>query len=251
MLARPLMLSRSVRLGMRTVGGFWMPSRVVVPVLFLALLSSATIARADVTLTDQRSFTKRTAYGGNGTVTSPQQVVKAPLATGEVPRLIDGTGLEWFINDEVTYATTSSSVGAASDAVFVGAVEATTAAGGTELSVLADAFDGYNALNVSVDGGSAVSYNNLGHASSDCNGRQILEPAMTVGGLQIQRKVYVPANDGFARWLNVVTNPTGAAHSVTLTVLNDLGSDARTRIGTTSSGDTVATTADNWVTTYE
>jgi hypothetical protein len=236
---------------MRTVGGFWMPSRVVVPVLFLALLSTATIARADVTLTDQRSFTKRTAYGGSGITTSPQQVVSSPLAAGQVPRLIDGTGLEWFINDEVTYATTSSSVGAASDAVFIGAVEATTAAGGTELSVLADAFDGYNALRVSVDGGAVVAYNQLGPATSDCNGRQIIEPVLSVGGLQVQRKVYVPANDGFARWLNVVYNPTGSAHTVTLTILNDLGSDTKTKVGTTSSGDAVATTADDWVTSYE
>ena len=126
-----------------------MPSRVVSTGLLLSLtiLSFATVARADVTLTDQRSFTNRTAYSPG---TGQQPVVSAPLATGQVPRLIDGTGLEWFINDEVTYATTSSSVGAASDAVFVGAVEATTAAGGTELSVLADAFDGYNALQVSV-----------------------------------------------------------------------------------------------------
>src|ERR1043165_4764332 len=110
-----------------------MPVRALVTGLLasITLLSSATLARADVTLTDQRSFTNRTAYG-HGTVAGGQQQgpVSAPLATGQVPRLIDATGLEWFINDEVTYATTSSSVGAASDAVFVGAVEATTAAGG-------------------------------------------------------------------------------------------------------------------------
>jgi hypothetical protein len=231
-----------------------MPLRAIVTGLFVSttLLTFATLARADVTLTDQRTFTNRTAYG-HGTVTGGQQQgpVSAPLATGQVPRLIDATGLEWFINDEVTYATTSSSVGAASDAVFVGAVEATTAAGGTELSVLADAFDGYNALKVAVDGGSLTSYNNLGHAASDCNGRQIVEPTLTVGGVQFYRKVYVPANDGFARWLNYVTNPTGAAHTVTLTIVNDLGSDARTTIGTTSSGDAVASTADDWVTSYE
>jgi hypothetical protein len=220
-----------------------MPSRVT-PILVLALFGSAAVARADITLTDQQSFASRAQQGVSGPVS-------APLAAGQVPRLIDSTGLEWFINDEVTYATTSSSVGAASDAVFVGAVEATTAAGGTELSVLADAFDGYNALKVSVDGAAAVAYNQLGGATSDCSGRQIIEPALSVGGVSVTRKIYVPSNDGFARWLNVVTNPGGTAHTVTLTISNDLGSDAKTKIWTTSSGDAVADANDDWVTSYE
>src|SRR6266545_98356 len=237
------MLSRSLRSGSRAPGGSWMPSRVT-PILVLTLVGTAAVARADITLTDQQSFASR-AQGASGPVTA------APLAAGQVPRLIDSTGLEWFINDEVTYATTSSSVGAASDAVFVGAVEATTAAGGTELSVLADAFDGYNALRVSVDGAAAVAYNQLGAATSDCNGRQIIEPALAVGGVSVTRKIFVPSNDGFARWLNVVTNPSGTAHTVTLTILNDLGSDAKTKIWATSSGDAVATANDDWVASYE
>jgi hypothetical protein len=161
------------------------------------VLGAAAVAHADVSLTDQQTFAKGpryTARSSNG--------VSAPLAVGQIPRLIDGTGLEWFINDEVAYVTESSAVGAASDAVFVGAVEATTANGGSELSVLADAFDGYNALQVSVDGGAAIAYNNLGTATADCNGRQIVMPVLSSGGISVQRKVYIPGNDGFARWMN-------------------------------------------------
>ena len=87
----------------------------------LLLVGVARVASADVSLTDQQVFVSAAAATR----------VTAGLAAGQVPRLIDATGLEWFINDEVTYATTSSAVGAASDAAFVAAVEATTAAGGT------------------------------------------------------------------------------------------------------------------------
>jgi hypothetical protein len=227
-----------------------MSSRLIAASSLLMLFGAATVARADVSLTDQQHFTKTAkktgAYARKGAGAS------APLNENQVPpRLIDGTGLEWFINDEVAYATTSSAVGAASDAVFVGAVEATTSGGGSELAILADAFDGYNALQVSVDGGGATSYNNLGAATADCNGRQIVMPAQSVGGLSVVRKVYVPSNDGFARWANIVSNPTGAPHTVTLTMVSDLGSDAGTLIGTTSSGDAVADVSDNWVTSYE
>ena len=153
----------------------------------LILSGAATVAHADVSLTDQQTF-----------------ISGAPLAAGQVPRLIDATGLEWFINDEVTYATASSAVGAASDAVFVAAVEASTAAGGTELSVLADAFDGYNALRVSVNGGAPVMFNQNGTSTSDCNGTAGHLARRRFGGVQFTRKIYVPPNDGFARWLNIV-----------------------------------------------
>jgi hypothetical protein len=211
------------------------------------VLGAAGAAHADVSLTDQQTFAKGPRY----TAAKSSNGISAPLAVGQVPRLIDGTGLEWFINDEVAYVTESSAVGAASDAVFVGAVEATTAGGGTELAVLADAFDGYNALQVGVDGGAPVAYNNLGSAVADCNGRQIVMPVLSAGGISVQRKVYVPGNDGFARWMNVITNSSGEPHQVQLTVLNDLGSDEGTTIGTTSNGDAIVDASDDWATSYE
>jgi hypothetical protein len=198
----------------------------------LIVCGAATVAYADVSLSDQQAF------------------VSAPLAEGQVPRLIDATGLEWFINDEVTYATASSAVGAASDAAFVAAVEATTAAGGTELSVLADAFDGYNALRVTVNGAAPVMFNQAGAATSDCNGRQVITTS-TINGVEITRKIYVPGIDGFARWLNVVRNTSGLNANINLTMVNNLGSDARTKIWATSNGDKIATTHDSWISSYE
>jgi hypothetical protein len=218
-----------------------MSARTIVASLVL-LIGTVSVATADVSMTDQQVFVSSVAASTR---------VTAGLAAGQVPRLIDATGLEWFVNDEVTYATTSSAVGAASDAAFVGAVEATTSSGGSELSILADAFDGYNALRVTVGGGAPTLYNMVGSATSDCNGRQILMPTSTIGGLQISRKVYVPGSDGFARWVNVVTNPGATAQTVTLDILNNLGSDAGTTIGATSDGDTTAEITDSWVTTYK
>ncbi len=219
--------------------------------LFTAAFSLAgAVAHADISLTEQQAFARgaaRAEYGASG----PTPVSLALVS----PRLVDASGLEWFVNAEVPYALgaleASSAAGAASDAVFVSAVAATTAGGGTHLAVLADAFDGYNGLLVSVDGGASVAYNQAGAASTDCDGRQVVMPALSFSGVSVQRKVYVPATDSFARWLNIVTNGGPTARQVTLTVTSDLGSDAKTRIGTTSSGDTTASTADDWVTTYE
>lgn len=208
-----------------------MASRHVIASLLIAG-GAANVVYADVSLTDQQTF------------------VSARLAEGQVPRLIDATGLEWFINDEVTYATASSAVGAASDAAFVAAVEASTALGGTELSVLADAFDGYNALRVSVNGLTPVMFNQTGGATSDCNGRQIITSS-TIQGLEITRKIYVPGGDGFARWLNIVRNTGALNANVNLTMLSNLGSDARTKIWSTSNGDKLVTAQDSWVTSFE
>lgn len=167
-------------------------------------------------------------------------MLSGPEASAQAPRLVDGTGLEWFFTDDV-----------AADASFVGAVAADTSGGGTHLSVLADAFDGYGALAVAVDGGSAVAYASAWTGATECNGRQMVLPATTVNGVTVSRKVYVPAADGFARWLNIVTNTSGATKSVQLHVSGNLGSDAGTTIGATSSGDAIADTSDLWVTTYK
>ena len=69
--------------------------------------------------------------------------------------------------------------------------------------------------------------------------------------LQVSRKVFVPTNDSFARWLNVVTNTGTTAATFNLIIANNLGSDNNTVIVSSSSGDNVATTADNWVSTFQ
>ncbi|MFO1352221.1 MAG: Calx-beta domain-containing protein [Gammaproteobacteria bacterium] len=186
-------------------------------------------------------------------------------ATGS-QALIDQSGLKWFINTNITFSTSSSASAAASEASYTASVSATTSGGGVVNSTLNDAFDGYNALCISLNNtvatcqtGNAnfVIYNKNGAATLDtnpdpnCLNRQVVFPVQTTGTLQLQRKMYVPPNDTFGRWMNIVTNTGAAAQTVTLVVANNLGSDSNTRIVTTSSGDATATTADEWVTTFQ
>jgi hypothetical protein len=179
-------------------------------------------------------------------------------ATGEVP-LIDASGLEWFINTNTT-ADTSSASGAVSDATYTQAVAATTANGGTVLARLRDAFDGYNALCISTNGNTGpcddddpdfTVYTNNGVGSLECGGRQVVLNPQTIGNLEVFRKIFVPANDTFARWLNFITNTGSSRITVTVVTFNNLGSDSATRIVTTSDGDAIAERTDTWVTTFQ
>ena len=183
-----------------------------------------------------------------------------PASTGAIS-LIDSSGLEYFINTNITSVTTSSASGAASEASFTGPVAASTMNGGTTTSTLNDAFDGYNSLWFSqtltgpaATGNAAyVGYNNNGPASLDaaCGGRQVLFPNQTIYGLTVSRKVFVPSNDSFARWQTILANPTAAAITVNVISANNLGSDSNTRIDSTASGDAVVTVADNWLTSWQ
>ena len=180
-------------------------------------------------------------------------------ATGAVP-LTDASGFEYFINTDITFATTSSASGAASEASYTGSVNADTSGGGTVASTLNDAFDGYGTLCVSTDGStgpcetgnaSYTVYNQNGAATTECGGRQVVLAAQTIGSLTVQRKVYVPDTDEYIRFLNIVTNNGGAAATVNLIASNNLGSDANTTVVTTDSGDATVTTADRWATSFQ
>lgn len=178
--------------------------------------------------------------------------------------LTDASGFQYFINTDITFATTSSASGAASEASYTGPVSADTSGGGTVSTTLNDAFDGDGSLCVSTDGGtgpcqsggniagfSYTMYNNNGAATLECGGRQVVLNAQTIGSLTVQRKVYVPATDEFIRFLNVVTNNGGAPATVNLISSNNLGSDAGTTITATDSGNLTAETTDRWVATFQ
>ena len=174
------------------------------------------------------------------------------------PPLTDGLGLRWNINTNVGFTTTSSASGAVSEAGFTHPVAATTLNGGTVNQNLVDAFDGYNALCVDLNnvGGQCNTanmavYNQNGPGSLECSGRQVVLPQRTIGSFQVRRKVFVPANDGFARWLNVFRNTSATPQTLRMVTSNNLGSDAQTRIVTTSDGDATPELSDTWVTTFQ
>lgn len=202
-------------------------------------------AWADVSLTDHQTLMRRVERLRARESGTPQ--VQVPRDATQ--RLIDASGLEWFINTQITYATSSSASGAASEAMFVAPVSATTANGELVSSFVSDAFDGYGGLFVTRVGGPRVTYNMLSATSAECGGRQLVFPVLTSGPLQIRRKVFVPSNDSFARWLNIITNTGSSLETIIVDTSNNLGSDAATTIVRTSSGDALATVDDDWVTT--
>ncbi|TQV68301.1 hypothetical protein FKG94_23725 [Exilibacterium tricleocarpae] len=75
------------------------------------------------------------------------------------------------------------------------------------------------------------------------NGREVTTPSGTLGGLDITRRIYVPADGNYARYLEVLTNATSEDISTSLTVRSHYYGGYGI-IGT-SSGDLVADKGDN------
>jgi uncharacterized repeat protein (TIGR01451 family) len=210
---------------------------------------------------------KKAKRGGHATRVSTDTLHPRVDATGSVS-LIDAGGLKYFVNTNITFSTSSSASGAASEASYTVPVMASTTAGGVTSSTLSDMFDGYHANCVSLTNAtgpcatgnaSYTIYNQNGPASVDatvpavpeCTNRQYVFPAKTIGALSVRRKVYVPTNDRFIRWLDSYTNTSGAPVTFTTISSNNMGSDSNTRIVSSSSGDAVAQTTDTWVTTFQ
>ena len=183
----------------------------------------------------------------------------APQGTGS-QQLDDAAGVKYFVNTDITFSTSSSASGAMSEASFTHTVTATTSGGGTVQSKLEDAYDGYNGLCISLNGTTDACetgdpnfdiYYKNGPATVEGNGRQIDFPSQVIGDLTVSRKVFVPSNDEFARWLNIVTNNGTTAQDVVVNIANNFGSDDDTVITDTSSGDKTVDTSDTWVTTFQ
>ncbi len=182
-------------------------------------------------------------------------------ATGSVA-LIDGSGVEWFANTNITYATTSSASAAMSDASFTHSVNATTSAGGMIATTLNDAFDGYNTLvvngvvpftsNPDTSDPNDHFYNHNGTATTEDGEREIVFATETLlTNIDVSRKVFVPTNDSFARWLNIFHNTGATTQTFYIAIANNLGSDANTRIVSSSDGDASPELSDNWITTFQ
>jgi len=219
-------------------------------------LFASSVLIADVSLLERRAAGRKSSKG------KPHVPNKA---TGSI-KLIDAQGLQYFINTNITFSTSSSASAAMSEASFSHAVAASTLNGGTTASTLNDAFDGYEAMCLSLNNtvatcetGNAnfVIYNKNGPPTTECPGpvskvnRQVVFPVQTNGNIQFFRKVFVPDNDQFARWLNYFTNTGGTPQTVTMVTSNNLGSDTNTVIVSSSNGNQTAEVTDTWVTTFQ
>lgn len=94
-------------------------------------------------------------------------------------------------------------------------------------------------------------------ASEECpqsgTNRQLVFPAQNFPALNLQvtRKVFVPSNAEFLRWLNIITNTGSTPMSVSATLLGLLGSGNQTRVTGTSTGDSGVSSAVQWFTTAQ
>lgn len=231
-----------------------MMRRLLVCVL-LSLVVSQTMT-ASVSIIERKTMFKKTKSGAG----------KHPGGATGSQGLIDAQGMKYFINTNITFSTSSSASGAASSASYTHAVAASTLNGGTTSSTLTDSYNGYNAMCISLNNtvatcetGNAnfVIYNKRGPATTECLGsvsgvnRQVVFPPQTSGSIQMSRKVFVPDNDEFARWLNYFTNTGGSPQTVTMVTSNNLGSGSNTKIVSSSNGNNVAEVTDFWVTTFQ
>ena len=211
----------------------------------ISLPAAALVAAAPSFAEDDFGNGKKVSQGaiaGDGPV-----VAESHLNTD----FVDGVGATWSI-----YAQ-SGATGEASEASFQTPIAASTELGGTNVDSLGDAFDDYNSLSTFVGPGAtrleATDYG-TGEAvpTTECGGRQLVFAAdESTPGLTVSRKLFIPADAGYGRWTNILTNTSNAAVTTTLFIDNNLGSDDDTVIFNTSSGDTTTTTADTWVGTFE
>ena len=143
----------------------------------------------------------------------------------------------------------------------------TGSGGGTTISLSTNLRDGLNYLwdiqrdgdisdgsNDAYDGGlylrvAGSSFPGFSTGLAEDNGREIVLGPATIGGLTVSRKIYVPTDQNYARFLEIVTNPTSSTQNISLQVSSNLGSDSSTKIIATSSGDTAFAPDDNWIVT--
>ena len=81
------------------------------------------------------------------------------------------------------------------------------------------------------------------------DGRDVVIGPSTIGNVEVTRNIHVPDDQGYARFLEIVTNNTATVQNHTVPIFSNLGSDGGTVNVGTSSGDTIFTTADDWIVT--
>ncbi|MBD2452180.1 hypothetical protein H6G76_34775 [Nostoc sp. FACHB-152] len=105
--------------------------------------------------------------------------------------------------------------------------------------------------NDAYDGGLSLAgfYPSLNTAQTEDNGREVLIGTVSdYPAVQVQRKIYVPEDQSWARFLEIVTNTTSATANYTVNLNSYLGSSYSTVVDT-SSGDNIFNTDDNWLVT--
>ena len=79
--------------------------------------------------------------------------------------------------------------------------------------------------------------------------REVFIGPAILSGLEVTRRIYVPQDHAYARFLEVLHNPENETVSYSVSISTNLGSDGSTILVGTSDGDTLFTTDDNWIVT--
>ncbi len=94
------------------------------------------------------------------------------------------------------------------------------------------------------------SFPNFSHAlAREDKGREIVIGPDNYGSLKINRKIFVPKDDAFVRYLDIFENTGTSELTYTVRILTDLGANTSTSYVTTSSGDSGFTVGDNYILT--
>ena len=113
---------------------------------------------------------------------------------------------------------------------------------GNILNGTSDAYD--RGLVLSVDG---VAFPSEERGVVLQGGREIRLRNAILSDLDVTRRVFVSDVEGFARFLEVLENPTNAPITATVLLATNLGSDSGTVIVSTSSGDAVVDNGDRFI----
>lgn len=81
------------------------------------------------------------------------------------------------------------------------------------------------------------------------NNREVVLGPQTIGNVAVTRKVFVPADQGYTRFLEIVRNTSATTVNYTISIETNLGSDGSTNLVGTSSGDLVFAPNDDWIVT--
>jgi hypothetical protein len=112
-----------------------------------------------------------------------------------------------------------------------------------------DAYDGGLNLRLFTPAGAASSFPNAVQGRTEDTGREVAIKGTGMAGLEVTRKIFVPADGYFARYLEVLTNPGTVAVTVDAEISTNLGSKFETQVVATSSGDSTFAPNDFWIVT--
>lgn len=106
-----------------------------------------------------------------------------------------------------------------------------------------------NGMDDAYDGGHVLSGFSTFTTGLLVGARQIVLGPMTTENVRITRKIYVPADHAFCRFLEVLENLGASLVTNRVRIDTDLGSDSETIVDSTSSGDVTFEANDDWIVT--